>query len=195
MNGSGKMQRGWKDANQSEWWGQSCLWRQTSYEDRLQTESHPPHSWENHPSPWPHPGDPEGPWHLISISIFAPLCLLVERKPIMLFVFRHIYFYPAATVLILQRFLICYFICPPELREEHQHCLSAAHRILGKDKWIWVCGDLSSAPSPLCLLHAPPPHDPCLQKIFHLDSDAWFLPWSEQVGKCSQAIHTPCPSY
>lgn len=176
------MQRGWKDASELERWGQIC----TPSESLLRE---PPRSQTTLEF------QKNLDIYLISVSMLVPLCFSVERKPIMLFVFSHIYFYLVSSVLIFQRLLICYFICPPELWKEHQHCFSSAHWILGKDKCIWACGDLSSAPFPLCLLHAPPPPHPCLQKIFHLESDALFLPWSEQVGKCSQATHKPCPSY
>ena len=57
-----------------------------------------------------------------------------------------------------QRFLICYFICPPELRKEHQTSFSFSLPDPGEDEWIWfddVCALCSL--SPFSFSFVPPP--------------------------------------
>lgn len=88
-------------------------------------------------------------------------------------------------MLIFRHFLICYFICPPELRRGHQ---TSSYFLLpdsgGRRIHLGFAMSVLSAPSPfslspsLCASAFSP--NLASANIFRLESDSWFLPWSEQ---------------
>lgn len=89
-------------------------------------------------------------------------------------------------MLIFQHFLICYFICPPELRKKKKHQTSfyfsppdpggKINRSGFYDVYALCSLSPFSFPS-LCASSSYP--TPASTNIFHLESDSWYLPWSQ----------------